>query len=143
MPAPISSNNSSVYDPSAQQSLANDCDPMLSSCVSQPAVEIEPVHIDGDAGKQALLQRLEASRCSSDKNEAVLALVAVGVAVQQVSPLAAFLGSAAFAKELSEYSHCREASAQLNAAIGACEARDGTPLKGARDGELICLVPAP
>src|SRR6185369_15570142 len=106
MPEPISSNNSSVYDRSALQSPVDGCDPTTSSCAAQPPIEIEPVHIDGDACKQALLQRLESSRCDAEKGGTGLAVLGLAVAVVQVSPPAALLASLAIVKEGSALRNC-------------------------------------
>ncbi len=77
MPAPISSNNSSVYDPSTPVSRGGDCDPSNATCSSapsqqaaSPSVTIPEVHIDGDAGKQELIKRLEARNTPSCATEA-------------------------------------------------------------------------
>lgn len=90
MTTPISSSNSSVYDPSAQMSFADGSGPVASSAgttapavpSSPPVVTIDPVVIEGDAGARQLLQRYEESRradCSFQGKEAALSCAKAGV----------------------------------------------------------------
>jgi hypothetical protein len=81
MTTPVSSANSSFYDPNAQLN-ADGCDPNTASC--QPAapaeasapreVTIPPVLISGDAGAQQLVKQLDqaqgAPNCSLEAKEA-------------------------------------------------------------------------
>ncbi len=90
MPAPISSSNSSVYDPSMQLSQGGECDPSNATCAAPPSaasqtappsVTITEVHIDGDAGKQELFKRLEARStpsCAAEAKDALLACALSG-----------------------------------------------------------------
>ncbi len=89
MPTSISNSNSSVYDRSTQVSQAADCDPTNATCSvapvsggqASPPVTIPEVHIEGDAGKQELLRRLEARKapdCSTETKNAILACAAAG-----------------------------------------------------------------
>jgi hypothetical protein len=143
MPEPLSSNNSSVYDRSTQLSPLDGCDPTTSSCAALPPVEIEPVRIEGDAGKQALLERLESNRCGTEKAGAALAGLALGVAVVQLNPPGAFVSSLGVAKELSALSHCHQAGAERTAVVARCEARGGVAAQGVNDNEVICFVNSP
>ncbi len=92
MTTPISSSSSSVYDPSAQMSFADGSGPATSSAgptasvapAAPPAVTIDPVVIEGDAGARQLVQRYEQSRrasdCSFEAKEAALSCTKAGVA---------------------------------------------------------------
>lgn len=108
MPAPISNNNSSVYDSSAHVSQDSDCDPSNATCAASsspesqpaapPAVTIPEVHIDGDARKQELLRRFDARNAPSCSAEAKDAFLACGLAgATAVAGVAASTTSVGFA----------------------------------------------
>jgi hypothetical protein len=92
MTTPISSSNSSVYDPSAQMSFADGSGPAMSSVgptasvapAAPPVLTIDPVVIEGDAGARQLVQRYEQSRraadCSVEAKVAALSCAKAGVA---------------------------------------------------------------
>lgn len=93
MTTPISSSNSSVYDPSAQMCLADGSGPATSSSgptapagptASPPVVTLDPVVIEGDAGTRQLLERYEQSRrvpdCSTEAKEAAQSCAKAGLA---------------------------------------------------------------
>jgi hypothetical protein len=89
MTVPVSSANSSVYDPNAQFSPTEGCDPSTATC--SPAAEqpplgeatIPPVIIYGDAGARELVKELDAARraadCSLEASNAVLSCAKVAI----------------------------------------------------------------
>src|SRR5262245_62017123 len=132
MTTPVSSANSSVYDPSAQMSFADgrnaavpSSGPTASAASPAPnVVTIDPVLIEGDAGAQQLVQRYEQSRrapdCSLEAKEAALSCaeaaataVAGGLSATTVVgalPAAAVVlaQSVTCGKDLSEYFACED-----------------------------------
>jgi hypothetical protein len=140
MPDPIqSSGNSSVYDPNA-------CDPSNASCVPPPApasqaVTIEPVVIEGDAGRQALLQKYDADRCRNELGDATIACAMVGATAAGGGPVGAFLGAVNCARVIAAYDDCVAQNRSYREASDSCEARGGLPLMSARPNEIICEVP--
>jgi hypothetical protein len=92
MTTPISSSNSSVYDPSAQMSFADGSNSATASSGSTasaappapPVVTLDPVVIEGDAGTRQLLERYERSRrvpdCSAEASEAAQSCAKAGLA---------------------------------------------------------------
>src|SRR6478736_2691528 len=90
MPNPVSSPNSSYYDPEAQFTPADgaQCVAASSESAAPREVTIPPVMITGDAGAQQLVQRHDAARkqpdCSIEGAEAALACVKAGAAAASV-----------------------------------------------------------
>lgn len=128
MPSPVSNTNASVYDPNAQFSPAQGCDPSNASCgPSQPSpsspVTIPPVVVTGDAGAQKLVKQLDASRqapnCSLEGLNAAVscgkagisaaggALLATTVVGAAVAAAATFAESISCGKDLRAYYDCK------------------------------------
>jgi hypothetical protein len=128
MTAPVSSANSTFYDPSAQLSTIG-CDPSLASCepnapgaAAPPEVTIPEVVIHGDAGAHHLVEQLDRAQagadCSLQAKEAALscskaaaAAVAGGAAATTVLGAAAgfalaFFESVECGKDLRAYHDC-------------------------------------
>jgi len=92
MTNPVSSTNSSYYDPTAQFSSADACDSSAATCgptleERAPAlreVTIPPVVIRGDAGAQQLMRSLDEARhardCSLEAKNAALSCAKAGAA---------------------------------------------------------------
>jgi len=88
MTTPVSSSNSSFYDPNAQFSPVGGSDELLSSSSSETLppheVTVPPVVITGDAGAQQLLKQHDAGRrasdCSQEGMNAALSCAKAGVA---------------------------------------------------------------
>ena len=149
MPDPIQSTPSSVYDPNA-------CDPAITSCAASPprseVVTVEPVVIEGDAGKQALLQQYDANQCWSKRGDAALACGtvvagAIGTAVTSPTGVGLAIGAtmttmaaANCVRLVTEYDNCIEESRSKREAAAACEAKEGIPLLSATGNEVVCLV---
>jgi hypothetical protein len=130
MTVPVSNANSSFYDPNAQFSSAEGCEPSVASCspaAEQPArgqVTIPPVVIQGDAGARQLVRELDASRrspdCSLEASNAALSCAKAGVAAVGtllVSPsgvgaavgiAATFVESISCGKDLRAYYDCEK-----------------------------------
>lgn len=139
MPEPIQNNaNSSVYDPNA-------CDPTIATCAEPPptrgVVTIEPVVIEGDAGRQALLQKYDADRCRNDLGDAGLACAGLLAGAATMGPLGAFIGSVNCARVIVASEDCVAQNRAYREAADSCEARGGLPLMSARPNEIICEVP--
>ena len=142
MPDPIqSSSNSSVYDPNA-------CDPEIASCAELPppapknsVVTVEPVVIEGDAGRQALVQKYDADRCRNELGDAAIACATVGATAAGGSVVGAFLASVNCARVMVAYDNCVAQNRSYREATESCEARGGLPLMSARPNEIICEVP--
>lgn len=155
MPEPIQSNaNSSSYGPS----LTDSCDPTVASCGPPPAaspnvVTIEPVVVEGDAGRQALLQQYDADRCRNLGGEAVFACAATpfvalagGASASTGVGFAAGVAMTVYAAEecarlISAYDDCVEQNRSYREAAAGCEAKDGVPYTSANPNEIICEVP--
>jgi hypothetical protein len=150
MPNPIqSTSNSSVYDPAA-------CDPAIMSCQEFPprseVATIEPVTIEGDAGKQALLKQYDANQCWSKKGDAALAcgtvvVSAVGTAVTSPTGVGLVAGAALTTmaaancvRLIADYDDCVDESRSKREAAAACEANQGVPLLSASGDQIVCLV---
>lgn len=127
MTVPISSANSSFYDPNAQFSSAEGCDPSAAICpaAEQPSLTeltIPLVVIDGDASARQLVKELDAARrstdCSVEANNAALSCAKVGLAAAgtlllaptalgaAVGVAATFLESVSCGKDLRAYYDC-------------------------------------
>lgn len=126
MPTPVSSNNSSYYDPHAQFSPADGSHSVAAASEfgAPREVSIPPVVIAGDAGAKQLVQRHDAARqvpdCSEQGAEAALAcgkagvVVATGILVSATTVVGSALAAAATlaesiscGKELRAYYDCK------------------------------------
>ena len=125
MPTPVSSTNSSYYDPNAQFTPADGSRPV--SPPSEPAapreVTLPPVMITGDAGTKQLVERHDAARqvpdcsvegataalsCGKAGLAAVTAAVGVTTVVGTALALAATVAeSVSCAKDLLAYRDCK------------------------------------
>ena len=159
MPDPIQScGNNSVYDPSAEESAPQACDPRTTSCAPPPAgkpavVTLEPIVIEGNAGTQALLKKFDQNQCHNDKGAAASAcatmvgaatltgLSAPTVAGLVASASIAFANAVDCARLVSAYNNCVDGVQARGEAIASCEGNGGVPLQSAHEGELVCLVP--
>jgi hypothetical protein len=113
MTTPISTNNSSVYDPSTEMSFADGSAPATSNAgptasvapAGPPVLTIDPVVIEGDAGARQLVQRYEQSRrapdCSVEAKEAALSCAKAGVAAAIT-----LVESISCGKDLATYFEC-------------------------------------
>ncbi|HKO48602.1 MAG TPA: hypothetical protein VJV79_12810 [Polyangiaceae bacterium] len=162
MPNPISSENRSVYDPSATPGV-EECDPHMACCaLSSPAspeatrqVTIAPVYVTGDldSGAQQLVGRHDALAAPSCANERSKANVTCGLAEAGAMTLALsaptgiglVLGAIATAgagmhcaREIVAARDCEEQGQRRAVLDAECSARDGVLLIGAT-GNLICL----
>lgn len=156
MPEPISGPVAqSVYEPSS----GGECDPSVASCGPEPAprvLTLEPIVIDGSAGKNALVAAYDRGshqppRCESEKNAALLtcgAAIASGVSMALSAPtgfgllVAAASGGIALARcgqTVDDYQSCLDEGAARAAAANLCEERGGLPVRGIEDAEVICL----
>lgn len=124
----VSNANSSSYDPNAQFSSADGCDPSIATCgptETPPAreVTIAPVVIQGDAGAQQLVKQLDASRnapnCSLEGLNAAVSCgkagaAAAGTALLTTTVIGAAIGAAgtfleavSCGKDLRAYYDCK------------------------------------
>lgn len=162
MPEPIqSSANSSVYDPGTEMSLADACDPSVSTCADQPptsknVVTVEPVVVEGDAGVQALLRRHAADQCLDEKGDAVLSCTVtilagakavvtastrvVGLPVVVLEAGIAALAAANCARVVVAHQACVEKHEARTDVGVQCRAEGGTLTVNEGAGELLCLV---
>jgi len=126
MPTPVSSPNSSYYDPNAQFTPADGSQPVTepSKLAAPREVSIPPVMIAGDAGAKQLVQRHDAARqlpdCSGEGVNAALSCgktaltAATGILVSATTVVGTALAAAAtFAegvncgKDLRTYYDCK------------------------------------
>lgn len=164
MPEPIHNHaNSSVYDPTAEMSLADDCDPNTATCTAEPAaipnvVTIEPVVVEGDAGVQALLRRQAEGRCADEKAQAVLTCslaaftgtkalltAATGIAwpLAALDAGATVLGGVNCARTVRVYDACIDEQVERAEHAVECEANGGVPVLGSPAYQPVCLGEKP
>jgi hypothetical protein len=127
MPTPVSTPNSSFYDPNAQFTPADQSGRTSAAASITPSaaaeVTIDPVVINGDAGARELLRRLDAASsepdCSLEAKTAALSCAkagataaggllisttGVGLAVGVAATLAEGISCG---KDLRAYNHCK------------------------------------
>jgi hypothetical protein len=137
------------------------CDPSLMSCApapATPAVTLDPVVVEPDAGKDALVsaydrQRHEAPSCIDNRNSALLscsgvAIGGIGLALSGATGVGLVVSSAGLLVSLQRclqsvdgYQSCLEGGAARAAEANRCEERGGTPVTGVDPGEVVCLEP--
>jgi hypothetical protein len=137
------------------------CDPSLMSCASPaPAAMLEPVAIEPDPARDALISaydrgRHEAPSCVDERNAALLscsgvAIGGVGLALSGATGVGLVVSSAGLLVSLQRclqsvdgYESCLEDGAARAAEANRCEERGGTPVAGVEQGEVVCLTHEP
>ena len=137
------------------------CDPSLMSCASPaPAAMPEPVAIEPDAARQALISAYDRSRhvapsCVDERNAALLscsgvAIGGVGLALSGATGVGLLVSSAGLLVSLERcfqtvdsYASCLEDGAARADKANRCEDGGGTPVAGVDPGEVVCLTNEP
>ncbi len=162
MPEPVAGHvQQSICEPPPMSD--GGCDPSLMSCApapATPAITLEPVVVEADAAKDALVSaydrgRHEAPSCIDKRNTALLtcggvAIGGVGLALSGATGVGLLVSSAGLLvsferclQAVDGYQRCLEDGAARANEANRCEERSGTPVAGVDPRQVVCLTDEP